>query len=81
MQWKSSFNGGDPQSFTAIALSAQHEASRSDPKPDNGESLIHYVYVQNLKPSVTYQFYIVAQNSHGNITSDKKSCTTLQKGM
>lgn len=74
VQWKSSFNGGDPQSFTVKVLSGQ----ASDTIPDNGENEIHSVYVQNLQPSTTYVFYVNAKNSHGSSYSEYINCTTVE---
>lgn len=73
MQWKSSFNGGDPQLFTVIASSGQQINNISD----KGENVIHSTFVQHLQPSTMYVFYVSAQNSHGFISSEKISCTTL----
>ncbi|XP_065933069.1 hemicentin-1-like isoform X2 [Magallana gigas] len=73
VQWKSSFNGGDPQLFTVIASSGQQSNNISD----RGENVFHSTFVQHLQPSTMYVFYVSAQNSHGIISSEKKSCTTL----
>lgn len=73
VQWKSSFNGGDPQIFTVIASSGQQSSNISD----KGENFIHSTFVQHLQPSTMYVFYVSAQNSHGIISSEKISCTTL----
>lgn len=73
VQWKSSFNGGDPQLFTVFASSGQQSNNISD----RGENVIHSTYVQHLQPSTMYVFYVSAQNSHGLILSEKISCTTL----
>lgn len=78
VQWRSSFNGGDPQSFTVIALNGQQRESRSDNISDKGENVIHSTFVQNLQPSTTYVFYVIAQNSHGLSSSENVSCTTLE---
>lgn len=78
VQWRSSFNGGDPQSFTVIALNGQQRESRSDNISDKGENAIHSTFVQNLQPSTTYVFYVIAQNSHGLSSSENVSCTTLE---
>lgn len=72
VQWKSSFNGGDPQLFTVISSSGQHSNNISD----KGENVIHSTLVQHLQPSTMYVFYVSAQNSHGFISSEKISCTT-----
>lgn len=78
VQWRSSFNGGDPQSFTVIALNGQQRESRSDDISDKGDNVIHSTFVQNLQPSTTYLFYVIAQNSHGLSSSENVSCTTLE---
>lgn len=78
VQWISSFNGGDPQLFTVIALNGQQRESRSDNISDKGENVIHSTFVQNLQPSTTYVFYVIAQNSHGLSSSENVSCTTLE---
>lgn len=75
IQWTSSFNGGEPQKFTVITLNAQ---SKSSTTPDKGENEIHAAYVQNLKSSTTYVFYVSAQNSHGITSSANVSCTTSE---
>lgn len=73
VQWTSSFNGGDPQSFTVIALNGQQSENISD----KGENKIHETYVQNLQSSTTYVFYVSARNRHGYSLSNNISCTTL----
>lgn len=73
VQWKSSFNGGDPQLFTVIASDGQ----QSDNISDRGENIMHSTFVQHLKPSTMYVFYVSAQNCHGIISSETISCTTL----
>lgn len=78
VQWRSSFDGGDPQSFTVIVLNGQQRESRSDNISDKGENVIHLTFVQNLQPSTTYVFYVTAQNSRGLSSSEKVSCTTLE---
>ncbi|XP_065933086.1 nephrin isoform X2 [Magallana gigas] len=79
VQWRSSFDGGDPQSFTVIVLNGQQRESRSDNISDKGENVIHLTFVQNLQPSTTYVFYVTAQNRHGLSSSEKVSCTTLEE--
>lgn len=74
VQWKSSFNGGDPQSFTVFALNGQ----QSEHISDKGENDIHSTYLHNLRPSPTYVFCVSAQNSHGLSSSERISCTTLE---
>lgn len=73
VQWKSSFNGGDPQLFTVIASNGEQYDNISD----RGENVIHSTFVEHLQPSTMYVFYVSAQNSHGFISSEKISCTTL----
>ena len=80
MHWKSSFDGGDPQIFTAYAFIGQEETSESKPITDAGENKIHYTIVQNLQPSTMYIFYIQAKNNHGISSSENISCVTLAKG-
>lgn len=78
VQWRSSFDGGYPQSFTVIVLNGQQRESRSDNISDKGENVIHLTFVQNLQPSTTYVIYVTAQNRHGLSSSEKVSCTTLE---
>nr|XP_022313604.1 B-cell receptor CD22-like [Crassostrea virginica] len=78
VKWKSSFNGGDPQTFTAFAINGQ-KGTHSHPLPDRGENEIHETFVENLQPSLTYVFYVSARNSHGNSSSDIKSCAMLKE--
>lgn len=80
VQWISSFDGGDSQTFTVFALNSQYETRYSDPTSDTGENIVHAAYVQNLQPSVSYVFYVFAQNRHGNSSSENFTCTTLEKG-
>ncbi|XP_078332852.1 hemicentin-1-like isoform X2 [Crassostrea virginica] len=77
VKWKSSFNGGDPQMFTAFAINGQ-QGTHSQTLPDRGENEIHETFVENLQPSLTYVFYVSARNSHGNSSSDIKSCAMLK---
>ena len=72
------FNGGDHQTFTVHSLLAQQEASRSEAIQDLGENKLHYAHLLNLQPSTQYMFYVVAQNKHGNSSSEMVSCTTSQ---
>ena len=81
IQWRSSFNGGDIQTFIALAMTAQQEVSRSELLCDKGESKIHVTQLQNLQPSTKYAFYIVAQNKHGNTSSEIIECKTFDDGM
>lgn len=74
VQWKSSFNGGDPQLFTVFSSNGQ----QSEHIPDRGENRIHITYIQNLQPSTAYVFYVSAQNSHGFSSSERISCTTSE---
>lgn len=75
VKWKSSFNGGDSQLFTVFASNGQ----QSDKISDKGENLIHSTFVQHLQPSTMYVFYVSGQNSHGRISSENISCTTLSE--
>lgn len=79
VKWKSSFNGGDSQSFNAFALGSQRVQSESVNVTDNGENKIHSTYVNNLQPAVTYVFYVSAKNRHGSSLSTNISCTTFQE--
>ncbi|XP_078319162.1 cell adhesion molecule Dscam1-like [Crassostrea virginica] len=79
VQWMSSFNGGDSQMFTVHAFLAQQEASRSKPIHDEGENKLHNTQIQNIQPSTEYMFYVVAKNTHGNSSSEKKmKCNTVE---
>lgn len=79
VQWISSFNGGDHQTFIIFALNSQQGGNRSTRFPDIGENKIHRAYVQNLQPSMTYVFYVSAQNNHGFSISDIISCMTSKE--
>lgn len=79
VKWKSSFNGGDSQTFTAFAIDSQRKPSGSVTIYDKGENEIHSTYVNNLQPSVSYVFYVSAKNRHGSSSSANISCTTLQE--
>ena len=81
IEWASSFDGGATQTFIALAIIAQQDVSRSESLSDRGESKIHFTQLQNLQPSTKYTFYLVAQNKHGNSTSEKRECKTLDDGM
>lgn len=76
VQWISSFNVGDRQTFNVFALNGHQGGNRSIQIPDMGENKTHRAYVQNLQPSTTYVFYVSAQNSHGFSISDIISCIT-----
>lgn len=78
IQWISAFNGGDSQTFTVYAILMQQEASRSESVHDGGENKLHNTQLYNLQPSTKYTFHVVAQNKHGNISSEKRECTTLE---
>lgn len=78
VKWKSTFNGGDVQLFTAIALNGFYKESYTDPIADKGENEIHSATVQNLKPSTIYLFYVSANNSHGESSSKNFSCMTAE---
>ena len=71
VKWKSSFNGGDPQMFTAFAINGQ-QGTHSQTLPDRGENEIHETFVENLQPSLTYVFYVSARNSQRVETVKKK---------
>ncbi|XP_078334163.1 neural cell adhesion molecule 1-like isoform X2 [Crassostrea virginica] len=77
IQWASSHNGGAIQTFIALATIGQQTVSRSESVCDKGESKIHSTHLQNLQSSTKYAFYIVAQNKHGNSSSEKRECKTL----
>lgn len=75
VQWISSFNGGDRQTFINVfALNDHQGGNQSIQIPDMGENKTHRAYVQNLQPSMTYVFYVSAQNNHGFSISDIISC-------
>lgn len=76
VQWKSSFDGGDPQLFTIFASNGQQ--IESELISDKGENEIHSTSLHNLQPSTTYVFYVSAQNSHGLSSSERISCTTSE---
>lgn len=77
MEWEPSFNGGDQQIFTIFALNGQHGTRFSESIKETGEN--DYIHsVQDLEPSTLYEFYVSAQNKHGNSSSEKISCTTLE---
>lgn len=76
VKWKSAFNGGDSQLFTAIALNGFYKESDSGPIADKGHNEIHSATVQNLRPSTKYLFYVSANNSHGERSSKNISCMT-----
>lgn len=78
VQWISSFNGGDNQSFTVTAMYGQNKESNSSTISDKGENRIHSVYVQNLQPATTYIFYVSALNRYGLSFSENMKCTTLE---
>lgn len=76
VKWKSTFNGGDDQSFTAIALNGLNKESDSGTIADKGETKLHSAIVQNLRPSTKYLFYVSTYNRHGESLSNNISCTT-----
>lgn len=76
VQWISSFNGGDHQTFDVFALNGQQGGNQSIKIPDMGENKIHKAYVQNLQPSMAYVFYVSAQNNYGFSISNIISCMT-----
>ncbi|XP_062589465.1 uncharacterized protein LOC134251120, partial [Saccostrea cucullata] len=79
--WKSSFNGGDVQNFTAIAFKdGQYQTSRSSSITDKGENKEHVISINGLQPSVTYIFKVSAMNSHGETLSNTgPTCRTKEK--
>ncbi|XP_078323049.1 uncharacterized protein LOC144622284 [Crassostrea virginica] len=79
VQWTSSFNGGNSQSFTVIAVDAQERTLLSKRISDNGETKPHSINMQNLQPSMTYVFYVSARNSRGESLSEFRICTTSDK--
>ena len=78
IEWISSFNGGDPQTFFALGLNARQEVTRSEAIKDRGENKIHNTELLNLQPSTKYVFYVVAKNKLGNSSSNQMECTTLE---
>lgn len=81
VQWMSSFNGGETQTFTIFVLSGLDKIIITDDIPDKGENQVHNSYVQNLQPSSKYTFYVSAQNRRGNTSSENITCTTTNKGI
>lgn len=79
VQWISSFNGGDRQTFTVTAVSGQYGIGFSKPTSDEGENIIHMKYVENLHPSTEYAFHVSAKNKHGIRLSENRTCKTLGK--
>uniref|UniRef100_A0A8W8NFL9 Hemicentin-1 n=1 Tax=Magallana gigas TaxID=29159 RepID=A0A8W8NFL9_MAGGI len=79
VQWISSFNGGDHQTFDVFALNGQQGGNQSIQIPDMGENKIHKAYVQNLQPSMAYVFYVSAQNNYGFSISNIISCMTSKE--
>lgn len=77
IQWISSFNGGDVQSFTVTGMNGQYKESESYTLADKGQNKIHSTYIQNLQPQTIYMFYVSARNRHGFSSSENISCTTL----
>lgn len=65
---------GDRQTFNVFALNDHQGGNQSIQIPDMGENKTHRAYVQNLQPSMTYVFYVSAQNNHGFSISDIISC-------
>ena len=64
--------------FKAMAFLAQKVVSYSESVPDSGQDIVHRTQLQNLEPSTTYAFYIVAKNKHGNSSSEKRDCKTSE---
>nr|XP_022323489.1 hemicentin-1-like isoform X2 [Crassostrea virginica] len=79
IEWISSFNGGDSQTFFVLGLIGRHEVTRSEAIKDRGENKIHNTDLLNLQPLTKYVFYVVAKNEHGNSSSDEIECTTLEE--
>ena len=78
IEWISSFNGGDFQTFFAVGLIARQEVTRSEAIKDSGENKIHNTELLNLQPSTKYVFYVVAKNKLGKSSSKQMECTTLE---
>ena len=78
IEWISSFNGGDPQTFFAVAVIIQKESTNSEAVIDSGENKMHDTEIQNLQPSTKYVFHVISKNKHGNSSSDELECTTLE---
>lgn len=76
VHWKSAFNGGATQFFTVINV---NNGQKSDTIADKGENEIHSTYIQNLKPSTAYVFFVFAKNSHGLSASKNISCLTAEE--
>ncbi|XP_056011993.1 titin-like isoform X2 [Ostrea edulis] len=76
--WKSSFNGGAAQTFTAIAMvDGNQEVSHSSSVVDKGVDQEHQANVGGLQPSVTYFFNVSASNIHGEtLSTNWASCKT-----
>lgn len=81
VQWISSFDGGDTQTFIIFAIQDLHEARYSNILTDKGEDKIHSNYIQDLQPSALYVIYVSAQNRHGESSSENITCRTLDKGI
>lgn len=79
--WKSSFNGGAAQTFTAIAMvDGNQEVSHSSSVVDKGVDQEHQTNVGGLQPSVTYFFNVSASNIHGEtLSTNGASCKTRGK--
>lgn len=78
IQWESSFNGGDPQLFTVVALHGNQIENKTNTISDKGKNEIHTTFVKNLQSSTTYVFSVAAHNKHGFSLSKNISCTTLK---
>lgn len=78
IQWKSSFNGGVNQTFKAFVFFEQELVIQSEIINDYGENVIHNTQLTNLQPTTKYSYYIVAQNKHGNSSSEREECTTME---
>lgn len=78
IQWESSFNGGDRQSFTVVAFHGNQIEIKTNTISDEGKNKIHSTLVRNLQSSTTYVFSVAAHNKHGFSLSTNISCTTLE---
>ena len=78
IQWTSSFNGGFPQTFIALALYKEKIGSQSETIHDRGENVIHDTQLQDLEQPTRYVFYIIAQNKIGNSSSESAQCPTFE---
>lgn len=61
-----------------MVIFKQGLVSQSEVINDYGENVIHNTQFTNLQPTTKYTFYVVAQNKHGNSSSEGRECTTLE---